>query len=79
MRWPRWGDLMVRAMGALERGKLQLTKQSEQGVTYAAKIDKAEARIDWKSRRMRCCAIATGCRRFQAPGARSRWKVRRRG
>src|SRR6202011_5427687 len=41
------GDLMVRAMGALERGKLQLTRQSEQGVTYAAKIDKAEARIDW--------------------------------
>jgi methionyl-tRNA formyltransferase len=34
-------------MGALERGKLQLTKQSEEGVTYAAKIDKAEARIDW--------------------------------
>jgi methionyl-tRNA formyltransferase len=41
------GDLMVRAIGALERGKLQLTKQSEQGVTYAAKIDKSEARIDW--------------------------------
>src|SRR6201986_3288413 len=39
--------LMVRAMAALERGGLQLTKQSEQGVTYAAKIDKAEARIDW--------------------------------
>jgi methionyl-tRNA formyltransferase len=41
------GDLMVRAIGALERGKLQLTKQSDQGVTYAAKIEKAEARIDW--------------------------------
>ncbi len=41
------GDLMVRAIGALERGMLQLTRQSEQGVTYAAKIDKAEARIDW--------------------------------
>jgi methionyl-tRNA formyltransferase len=41
------GDLMVRAVGALERGKLQLTKQSEDGVTYAAKIEKAEARIDW--------------------------------
>ena len=40
-------DLMVRAIGALERGKLQLTRQSEQGVTYAAKIEKAEARIDW--------------------------------
>jgi methionyl-tRNA formyltransferase len=40
-------DLMVRAMGALERGKLQLLKQGDQGVTYAAKIEKAEARIDW--------------------------------
>jgi methionyl-tRNA formyltransferase len=40
-------DLMVRAMGALERGKLQLTRQSEEGVSYAAKIEKAEARIDW--------------------------------
>jgi methionyl-tRNA formyltransferase len=40
-------DLMVRAMAALERGALQLSKQSEEGVTYAAKIDKAEARIDW--------------------------------
>ncbi len=40
-------DLMVRAMAALERGALQLKKQSEEGVTYAAKIEKAEARIDW--------------------------------
>jgi methionyl-tRNA formyltransferase len=40
-------DLMVRAMAALERGRLQLTKQAGDGVTYAAKIEKAEARIDW--------------------------------
>jgi methionyl-tRNA formyltransferase len=40
-------DLMVRAMAALERGRLQLVKQSSDGVTYAAKIEKAEARIDW--------------------------------
>jgi methionyl-tRNA formyltransferase len=39
---------MVRAMAALERGALQLTRQSEVGVTYAAKIDKAESRIDWR-------------------------------
>lgn len=45
---PLGADLMVRAMGALERGRLQLTPQSEQGVTYASKIDKAEARIDWR-------------------------------
>ena len=44
---PLGADLMVRAVGALERSQLRLTKQSEQGVTYAAKIDKAEARIDW--------------------------------
>ncbi|WP_454643117.1 methionyl-tRNA formyltransferase [Bradyrhizobium liaoningense] len=40
-------DLMVRAMAALDRGGLQLRKQGEDGVTYAAKIEKAEARIDW--------------------------------
>ncbi|WP_420967395.1 methionyl-tRNA formyltransferase [Bradyrhizobium sp. B120] len=45
---PLGADLMVRAMGGLQRGGLQLTKQSEAGVTYAAKIEKAEARIDWK-------------------------------
>jgi methionyl-tRNA formyltransferase len=44
---PLGADLMVRAMGALERGKLQLTKQSGEGVSYATKIEKAEARIDW--------------------------------
>jgi len=40
-------DLMVRTLGALERSSLQLTPQSETGVTYAAKIDKDETRIDW--------------------------------
>jgi len=44
---PLGGELMVRAMDALERGKLQLQRQIEVGATYAAKIDKAEARIDW--------------------------------
>jgi len=39
--------LMVRALAALERGSLEATPQPEDGVTYAAKIDKAEARIDW--------------------------------
>jgi methionyl-tRNA formyltransferase len=40
-------DLAVRAMAALERGLLKLIKQPAEGVTYAAKIDKAEARVDW--------------------------------
>jgi methionyl-tRNA formyltransferase len=39
--------LMVVALGALERGSLQLTPQPESGATYANKIDKIETRIDW--------------------------------
>jgi methionyl-tRNA formyltransferase len=40
-------DLMLRALGALEKGALQLTPQAATGVTYANKIDKTETRIDW--------------------------------
>ena len=40
-------DLMGRALAALERGSLTFTPQSEAGVTYAKKIEKAESRIDW--------------------------------
>jgi methionyl-tRNA formyltransferase len=39
--------LMVRALAALEKRELDLTPQPEAGVTYAAKIDKSETRIDW--------------------------------
>ena len=40
-------DLMARALAALERGSLTLTPQPADGVTYAEKISKDEARIDW--------------------------------
>jgi methionyl-tRNA formyltransferase len=40
-------NLMVDAMSDLEAGALTLVPQPEEGVTYAAKIDKAETRIDW--------------------------------
>jgi methionyl-tRNA formyltransferase len=40
-------DLMVRALGALERGAVTPQAQSENSVTYAKKISKDEARIDW--------------------------------
>jgi methionyl-tRNA formyltransferase len=70
-------DLMVRAMAALDRGGLQLKKQSEDGVTYAAKIDKAEARIDWSvpaeriERQIRAFAPAPGAW-FEAHGERTK-------
>lgn len=40
-------DLMARALEAIERGGLAFTPQAESGVTYAHKIDKSEARINW--------------------------------
>jgi methionyl-tRNA formyltransferase len=39
--------LMGRALAALERGSLTFTPQSEEGVTYANKVEKSETRIDW--------------------------------
>ena len=44
---PLGADLMVRALAALSRGGLVFQPQAEAGVTYAHKIEKAEARIDW--------------------------------
>ena len=40
-------DLMVRALGALKRGQVSEQPQIQDGVTYAKKILKDEARIDW--------------------------------
>ncbi len=39
--------LMPKALDALEAGTITAKPQSEDGVTYAHKIDKKEARIDW--------------------------------
>jgi methionyl-tRNA formyltransferase len=44
---PLGAGLTARAVAALESGDLQLKPQGDVGVTYAAKIEKAEARIDW--------------------------------
>jgi methionyl-tRNA formyltransferase len=51
-------DLMARALAALERGSIAETPQSAESVTYAKKISKDEARIDWtKSARDIDCLI----------------------
>ena len=39
--------LIVEALARLEAGDLPAVAQPEQGVTYAAKLDKDEGRIDW--------------------------------
>ncbi|GLK68840.1 methionyl-tRNA formyltransferase [Hansschlegelia plantiphila] len=42
-------DLMARAVSALGRGGLTFRPQAADGVAYAAKIAKSEARIDWSA------------------------------
>jgi methionyl-tRNA formyltransferase len=60
-------DLMVRALGALERGAITPQPQSEQGVTYAKKISKDEARIDWSKSAAEIDCLIRGL--APAPGA----------
>ena len=43
----RGADLMVHALAELQRAALSCQPQSSAGVTYAAKIDKAETRLDF--------------------------------
>ena len=60
-------DLMVEAMDALERGTLVLEPQKETGVTYAVKISKSEARIDWSKPAIEVLCTIMGLSPF--PGA----------
>ncbi|MBS0470343.1 MAG: methionyl-tRNA formyltransferase [Proteobacteria bacterium] len=60
-------DLMARAMGALERGSAIETPQPEEGVTYAKKILKEEARIDWSKPTREIDCLIRGLSPF--PGA----------
>jgi methionyl-tRNA formyltransferase len=63
------GELIVEALGALAKTKLVGRPQPEAGVTYAAKITKAEATIDWRAP---AADIERRLRAFDpVPGARS--------
>ena len=41
-------EALIEALDGLETGRLPAVAQPQLGVTYAAKIDKSEARIDWR-------------------------------
>ena len=60
-------DLMARSLAALSRGALGFTPQALEGVTYAHKISKAEARIDWTKSAPEVHALIRGLTPF--PGA----------
>ncbi|MEO6363823.1 MAG: methionyl-tRNA formyltransferase [Caldimonas sp.] len=62
------GELVVQALSALQQGPLIGRAQPEAGVTYAAKIGKAEAAVDWRDS---ASAIERRLRAFDPfPGAR---------
>ena len=68
-------DLMMRALSALERGQVAEHQQSEAGVTYAKKITKEEARIDWSKSATEIDCLVRGL--SPAPGAYSEIKGER--
>ena len=61
-------NLIVRALSELEAGGLRPRAQPAEGVTYAAKLDRRESRVDWResavavSRRVRALDPAPGVR-----------------
>lgn len=68
------GRLIVEALARVDGGGLARTPQPAEGVTYAHKIEKAEAAIDWRlpaitlARRVRAFDPFPGCT-FTLPGA----------
>lgn len=66
------GKLIVRALEQLQNGALPATPQRDEGVTYAAKISKSEARIDWN---LPAAEIERQVRAFNPfPIAQTRWR-----
>ena len=63
--------LMVKALGDLAKGSLACWPQHEEGVTYAAKIEPSETRIDWSRPAPRYSIKSKVFPPIPAPG--SRW------
>lgn len=60
-------NLMADAMAALEKNNLPLVPQAEEGVVYASKIDKSEAKVDFSKSAIETHNIIRGLAPF--PGA----------
>jgi methionyl-tRNA formyltransferase len=60
-------ELLVRAVEALEKGEAIEQPQDHEGVVYAAKIGKADTRIDWSKRARELDCLIRGL--SPAPGA----------
>ncbi len=66
------GELIVQSLGAVSQGLLVAMPQASQGVSYAHKIDKAEALIDWS---LPAGVLERRIRAFDpSPGAHTLWQ-----
>jgi methionyl-tRNA formyltransferase len=66
------GQMMVAALPGILAGTLTAQPQAAQGVTYAAKIEKSEAPLDWQQP---AATLARQVRAFNPfPGATLRWQ-----
>jgi methionyl-tRNA formyltransferase len=64
------GEALVEVLAQLERGKAQPVAQPDDGITYAAKLDKREAHLDWQRPAIE---LERAVRAFRpAPGASAR-------
>jgi len=60
-------ELICKSLNAIETGSAKFIEQDHDATTYAAKIDKAEARIDWQRPAVDICRDIRGLSPF--PGA----------
>ncbi len=68
----RGADLIVRALAQAATGTLPAVRQPEAGITYAHKVDKAQAVLDWQRD---APTLERRVRAFQpAPGAWTQWE-----
>jgi|APSaa5957512535_1039671.scaffolds.fasta_scaffold33794_2 methionyl-tRNA formyltransferase len=67
--------LMVETLRGVAAGRLRAQAQAEAGVTYASKIDKAEARLDWSLDAATLDCLIRGL--SPAPGAWCEWQGER--
>jgi methionyl-tRNA formyltransferase len=60
-------DLLVATLDGIESGELQARPQPHDGVSYAPKLDRADARVNWKLPAQAIDRLIRGC--TPAPGA----------
>jgi methionyl-tRNA formyltransferase len=68
-------DLLLATLDGIEAGKLVPVAQPDDGISYAPKIEVADARVDWSAPALRIDRLVRAC--TPAPGAWTTWREKR--